>query len=455
MQLSYSAKIVDKNKTLRKAIFTTIKVYRSVIKYVLKVLDKEYINIKDLESLSQAKALENLIHSTKDNTAKYLDFDKLFYKLPSYLRREIIRTSLGIYSSWYSNYQTWLQSGRKKNPPKLIYNHSQMPVFYKGNMYEELEDGYVNIKLFYKNDWVYFTVKLNNQDLKYFNKYKDWKKSNPVLEKKGKVFKLRYCFKKEIKLNKTPLEDQKVLSVDLNVKNTSAVCSIININGTVLSRKFINCGREKDRLNKAIQMKVACQKRSYPKVYYKDEILINYNTYKSYYRRINYANKELAIQIARQIIDFAISQNVDVIVFEHLVKKGKKKFFKERLHYWNHKAVQSITASLAHKNGIHVNTVYAGGTSKYAFDGSGELSRHSGNRSIATFKNGKIYNADLSASYNIAARYFINNIQKSIPARGWQDKVAKVPSLSNRTTCTLDSLIRLRQNLVAPSLKVV
>ena len=452
MKLSYVAKIVDKNKKLKKAIFATIKIYRSAIKYMLKILDKEYIDIKDLKNLEQAKSLENLIHSTSKNTAKYEDFDKLYYKMPCYIRRELIRTSLGIYSSWYSNYQTWLKSDKSTKPPKLIYNHNQMPVFYKGNMYEELNDGYVKLKLYSNNDWAYFIVKLNSGDLKYFNKYKDWTKSNPVLEKNGKIFSLRFCFKKDITRSNTPLKKQKVLGVDLNVKNTSAVCSVINIDGTVISRKFINCGKEKDHLNKMLQIKKACQKRNCIKSIYLDELyLYNYNNYRSYYRRIDYANKELAIQIARQIVNFAINENVDVIVFEHLDKKGKKSFLKEKLHFWNCKAVQNITASLAHKNGIHVNTICACGTSKLAYDGSGEVSRHSSNRSICTFTTGKVYNCDLNASYNIASRYFIKEIQKSISEKKWLEVVTKVSSASKRSTCTLDTLIKLRKVLSSPA----
>ena len=295
MKLSYTAKITNKNKKLKKAIFATIKIYRSAIKYALKILDKEFINIKDLTSKEQANLIEHLIHTTKYNKAKYEDFDKLYYKMPCYIRRELIRTSLGIYSSWYNNYQIWLESDKSTKPPKLIYNHNQMPVFYKGNMYEELNDGYVKLKLYSNNDWVYFIVKLNKQDLKYFDKYKDWTKSNPVLEIKGKVFNLRYCFNKDIKLNDTLLKKQLVLSIDLNVKNTSAVCSIINFNGTVISRKFINCGKEKDHLNKTLQIKKACQKRNCLKSIYSDELyLYDYNNYRSYYRRINYTNKELA-----------------------------------------------------------------------------------------------------------------------------------------------------------------
>ena len=450
MDVSYSARMQFIDKNLRKAIYATIKIYRSAVKFILKVLDKEYLDIKDLNSNEQVNFIEHLIHLTSKNTAKYLNFDKDFYKFPSYLRREVIKTALGIYSSWYSNYQTWLASGSKSKSPKLIYNHNIMPVFYKGNMYLENKDYY--IKLFFNKDWVYFKINLLKSDLKYIEKYKSWTKSNPVLERKGKTFSLRYCFSKKIELKNLPLEEQIAIGVDLNVKNTSAVCSAINIDGTVLSRKFINCGSEKDHLNKALQIKKSIQKKQIvPRLYADEPVMYNYNSNKKYYRFIDYANKNYAIKVAKSIIDFAIENNAYTIVFEHLDKKGKKHFLKEKLHYWNCLAVQNITASLAHKNSIHINTVCAWGTSKYAFDGSGEINRHSNNKSICTFTTGKIYNADLNASYNIASRYFIKEIQKSTSEKKWLDKVAKVPSLSKRSTCTLSTLISLRKVLSEPS----
>ena len=188
MKLSYAVRMQFINKALKKALYATIKIYRSAIKYILKILDSEFTNIKDLSSNEQVNFIEHLIHSTKDNIAKYSDFDKNFYKFPSYLRREAINTALGIYKSWYSNYQIWEKSGKSFKPPKLIYNHNIMPVFYKGNMYEEA-DGIARIKLYHNKDWVYFDIRLKKSDLKYLDKYKDWTKSNPVLEKKGKITK--------------------------------------------------------------------------------------------------------------------------------------------------------------------------------------------------------------------------------------------------------------------------
>jgi len=80
MDVSYKARMQFINKDLRKAIYATIKIYRSAVKFILKILDKEYLDIKDLNSNEQVNFLEHLIHSTKTNTAKYLDFDKDFYK---------------------------------------------------------------------------------------------------------------------------------------------------------------------------------------------------------------------------------------------------------------------------------------------------------------------------------------------------------------------------------------
>ena len=448
MKVSYKVRI----KYFRTIFYDTIKIYRKCIKFIIKVIEENYDSIKDLKDKFQNTYIENLIHSTKTNIAKYSDFDKEFYKFPSYLRRDAIASALGIYKSYYSNYQNWLKSDKKTKPPELIYNHNEMPVLYKGNMYEQVSKNLVNIKLFYKNDWVWITVPLKRSDVKYIDKYNTWTMSNPSLEIKGKVWALRFTFEKDIKLKELPLEQQVAIGVDLNVKNTSAVCSAINIDGTVLSRKFINCGSEKDHLNKALQIKKSIQKKqTIPRLYADEPVMYNYNSNKKYYRFIDYTNKNYAIQISRQIIDFALQNNAYTIVFEHLDKKGKKHFLKEKLHYWNCKIIQNITASLAHKNSIHINTVCAWGTSKYAFDGSGEINRHANNKSICTFTTGKIYNADLSASYNIASRYFIKEIQKSISEKKWLDAVAKASSASKRSTCTLSTLISLRKVLSEPS----
>ena len=82
-----------------------------------------------------------------------------------------------------------------------------------------------------------------------------------------------------------------------------------------------------------------------------------------------------------------------------------------------------------------------------AFDGSGVVLRgkdaNLGTYELCKFSNGKIYNCDLSASYNIGARYFIREIQKSVSVKVWSDIVAKVPECQKRTQCTYNTLVEI------------
>jgi hypothetical protein len=77
-----------------------------------------------------------------------------------------------------------------------------------------------------------------------------------------------------------------------------------------------------------------------------------------------------------------------------------------------------------------------------------ESDRVMGKYGLCEFSNGKIYNCDLSASYNIGARYFIREILKSLSERARLLIEAKVPHCSKRSTCTLSDLLSL--NAVLP-----
>ena len=137
------------------------------------------------------------------------------------------------------------------------------------------------------------------------------------------------------------------------------------------------------------------------------------------------------------------------IVFEYLDKmrlpKGVygAKRLRFKLHYWAKKGIQNKVEEMAHYEGMRISRVNPRNTSKLAYDGSGEVKR-SPRGDLATFSNGKQYHADLSASYNIGARYFIREIQKSISEKEWSALSANVPTLTTRTKQTLASFITLR-----------
>ena len=68
---------------------------------------------------------------------------------------------------------------------------------------------------------------------------------------------------------------------------------------------------------------------------------------------------------------------------------------------------------------------------------------------VCRFQSGKTYNCDLSASYNIGARYYIREILKSVSVTERLRIEAKVPQCSKRSTSTYATLISLCAELHA------
>ena len=134
----------------------------------------------------------------------------------------------------------------------------------------------------------------------------------------------------------------------------------------------------------------------------------------------------------------------DVIVFEYLEMQGKisgKK--KQKLHLWRKRDIQKLCEHQAHRNGIRVSRVSARNTSRLACDGSGAVVRNPENHSLCIFRTGKQYNCDLSAAYNIGARYLIRELLKPLPETERSSLEAKVPAVKRRTSCVYADLRKL------------
>ena len=77
---------------------------------------------------------------------------------------------------------------------------------------------------------------------------------------------------------------------------------------------------------------------------------------------------------------------------------------RRRFHRFQHRALFKAVALRAEELGMRMLEVFAGGTSRWSYDGSGKVVRDPKNAQLATFATGKQYNADLNAANNIAAR---------------------------------------------------
>ena len=434
---SYAVEIKHINKMFR----DTIKIYNDAISFCIKAFEEHWEVLETLEIGNKERFAyaDALVHSTKSNDAVYPEFDIKFRKMPSYLRFSVINTALGYLSSYHSNLDNWKFSNSDGKAPSLQTHLNKLPTFYKGNMYLDDCDGdAVRLKLFVNNDWNWVTVLLKHTDvINIQRRMQNAKMSVPTLEKKNKKWFLRFAFEEKVDLNKTKLEEQHILAVDLGI-NTDATCSVMNIEGAILAREFINFASDKDQLYHTLNKIKKVQQR------------YGSNNIQKLWRYAKFHNEELARKIAKQIVYVATKYQCDVIVFEHLDTKGKKRGFKkQKLQMWKKKTIQKIVEHKAHKNGIRVSRICAWGTSKLAYDGSGVVLRGKNadldTYELCKFSNGKVYNCDLSASYNIGARYFIREIQKILPAKVWSDIVAKVPECQKRTQCTYSTLLEINR----------
>ena len=439
---SYKVKIKHYNNIFKQ----TVEIYRNAVSFFIDVCDKEWDTLKPLKNLERCSKIEKLTIQTKKNQNPKYDFNERFYKMPVYFRRSAINTAIGCYSSYYSNLKNW-----KANPidkkPTLQLDRNVMPTFYKGNTYIRTDSNTARIKIFHKNDWVWLDVELNNQDVKYIQKHCQFKKECvPTLKKQGKCWYLVFPYEDNVKLQKIDIQDQLICAVDLGLNN-NATCSIMQSNGTVVGRKFINLATEKDHLYKALNRLKKAQQNGARKC-------------PTLWKHVNDLNTDISRKTAKGIIDFAVLYNVDVIVFEFLDIQGKKKGkCKQKLALWRKQEIQRLVEHKAHILGIRISRICAWNTSKLAFDGSGRVERgtylqngkEKYNYSICTFQNGKQYHCDLNASYNIGARYFIRELLKSNSVMRRLPSQTKDSDYGTGTTRTLSTLIRLNADLCGVS----
>ena len=422
-----------------KALETSTGLYRDALRMLIPIINDNWETLSEYEFANQKyNRIEKWVHHTQTNQALY-DFDEQFPKFPTYLRRSAIARALGIVSSYRSNLANW-EKEPKGQAPQLSLTHYDYPAYYKGNLFRNFNPikQTIELKVFKNNDWVFETYKLKTSDCTYYQKYLAGKKQNvPIIQKKGRRYYATFSYEEETTLIPEKSID-KICAIDLGL-NMDATCSIMDKNGTVYARKFISFSKEHDRLDTQIGRIKRNQKRG-----------SRHN--KTLWRKVAGLSQDIADKTVKAIFDFGIEHGVDAFVLEYLDFKGKNTV--KRAHFWRYKRIYKVLTHKAHQHGLRVARVNARNTSRLAFDGSGWSKRGreitpDTPHTIMQFPNGKIYNADLNASYNIGARYFINHILKTVTVTQRLALEAKVPQVAKRSTCTLSHLINLRSEFVA------
>jgi len=449
MTITTSYGIQIKGSEYNKALKDTGAIYRRAVMFFINVCDKEWDYLDTLEYRKVNNAVEKLTIRTKDRPEpKYCfeDAEKAFYKFPAYLRRSAISKAIGLVSSYRSNLINWEKAdektrGKRPKLPKEIRN--MMPTMYRKASYKRTGLFSTEIKVYVRNTWDFIEIPLDHSDVKYIEKHCQGRiESAPTIERKGKRWYLRFAYEEICSLcDIKDIEQVTILAVDLGI-NSACTCCVMRSDGTILSRHSLKLTKEEDSLSHAVNKIKKVQRNGAKRC-------------PSYWAAANGINDDISVKTANFIVDTAKAEGVQVIVMEYLDFKGKKKRKgkKQRLHLWKSSYVQSMVTVKAHRAGIHMSHVCARDTSSLAYDGSGKVQRGKDaglpGYSLCKFQTGKIYNCDLSASYNIGARYYIREILKPEPERVRLQLQAKVPATCKRSTCTLADLISLNAELAS------
>ena len=434
---TYGAKI---HMDSAKPVQAMIRIYRNAVSFLIRVCMEQWEEIAQIKTLqARQMCVERLIHHTTNRpTVVYEDFDKQFYKLPSYIRRSAISEAVGKVESYQGNLRRWEKEKNGKAPGKPEAGYTY-PVLYRKNMYERTGEYTARIKVWIRNTWDWMDIRFRKSDADYIARHcSDRMTFSPTVIRKGKQWFLQFSFSENVSLGEKEIQKQVILAVDLGINNACA-CSAMKYDGTVVGRKIFRMPAEEDCLNHQLNR-------------IRKEMKQGHRHFPSLWASIESLNRHIAVETARFIMETATGFNADGIVFEHL-DPGKKKSGRnrrQRLHMWKCRDIQSMVTCKAHRLGIRTSHVCAWNTSALAFDGSGKVERGiDHNHSICRFTTGKVYNCDLNASYNIGARYYIRELLKTMPVTAGLDISAKVPECSRRSTCTLSTLLNLNAALAS------
>lgn len=396
----------------------TVHRYRALVRALAGVIFVHFDDIRQADS--KCFAIERLFHVTDNNPSpRYAMLDRMFHKFPSYLRRAAIEAAYGAVSSFLSNYSRW-QSGRRRRkqdaPPSLARALAVNPALYAGQC----------IRV--SDDWRSVSIKVLRTD-------GTWGWGEP-LRVKGRLKRLP-CTEQNRALSPTlliksdrallacPVEGRRpkksngkrVCAVDLGI-NTAATCAIVDDTGTVRARSFISSARHNDqldrcaaRIQKAARYTMGPLRLVAPNKKPTRPGQLSKGFCVGAYRRTSGLNRAVAQATANAIVKFAKANGATTVVFEHLkhfrpkARRRQGSPMRQRFHRWLHRLLVKKAQYLCEEQGIRCVLVPPRGTSSWAYDASGEVTRNKENYSLCKFANGKRYNADLNAAYNIAARH--------------------------------------------------
>jgi IS605 OrfB family transposase len=416
--------------------------------YLCLLLEKpELLNLSQKDVLTE---LERLTVVSKNRlTVEYL----LPWDLPMVLRRACINQAIGAAKSFKTNLRKWearkakkLEKGKPftERPPVPPRRFNWNPTFYSG-LQKQFTGTSILLKLWTGKSWVWVKFRLCGQTIP-----DGWEMQCPKTVIKGNLIFLHLPIQK---LFKSPqkVENQvkgshfRLCSVDLNIGENLAVCTILDGDGNQLDSKFIKGGANLQSRRKCRLGRVARNRRR------TGIIVKGEQDNKQLWVDIQNINEYEAHRISRRIVDYALANNATVIVFEHLgnFKPQKGKYSKrgnEKRSYWLRGKIFKFTKYKAWSEALITCRVNPKNTSrdcaccgaKVARYGENEppIDYHPGAPLFTCPQCGRRGNADLNAARNIGLRLLKRYTEKPLKI---QERLTGDKLDNSRTEGCLDS----------------
>jgi putative transposase len=298
--------------------------------------------VLDLDTKSAVTALESLTHATEAHPHPVMPLSTVAEDIPTVFRRAAISTALGTVHSFTTNLTKWRKQKEKATAKgKKFTIHPPVPprtwnksITLYARQWKERTASTVMVKLWTGTNWAWIKCRLQGRDIP-----DGWEPGSAQLVLHGSQWwlhtPLERAFESPGKVEKqlTTNPDVHICSVDLNIDNHLAVCTIQTVEGTVLATKFISGGKELHGFRKKLLGRIA-RKRGKTGIIAENE---QDNT--ALWTKVRHLDEQAAHRVSRRIVDFAKKHSATILVFEHLghfrPQKGKySKRGNEKRAYW-------------------------------------------------------------------------------------------------------------------------
>jgi len=271
-------------------------------------------------------ALERLTHATEANPHPIMPLSSLAPDIPALFRRAAINAALGSARSFFSSLKKWRlrkekyeaklgKKGKKRTfrerPPVSPRVWNKSVPFYAG-LWRERHHHSIMLRVWTGSCWSWLKVHTLSRDLP-----DGFEVGSPFLVRKGNQWWLHTPIEKAFEapakiVEQLRITETRICSVDLNLDQHLAVCSVQAVDGTILATSFMGNGTAVAGCRKKLLGRIARNRKQ------TGIIAENEQDNADIWARIRHIDEHIAHLVSARIVQFAQRHQARILVFEHL-----------------------------------------------------------------------------------------------------------------------------------------